>query len=169
MERRVALAIAEARAAGTLDMPVVPLIVASPSRHALQAAAAAHAASAAARGEDGVGEEEAATWSNAQPASPVAGSLTGSAEDEESPPLDVIFSSEVEHAVDGKPLPPPRPGAQSGETRADKPVDEPLPPLDQMVERIPAEVRATLEELFRARFVKVVKVPESALKTAESR
>jgi len=40
-----------------------------------------------------------------------------------------------------------------------------LPPLHELVERIPAEVRETLEELFRARFVNVKRMPKKALKT----
>ena len=40
-----------------------------------------------------------------------------------------------------------------------------LPPLNELVERIPAEVRDTLEELFRARFVNVKRMPKKALKT----
>lgn len=39
-----------------------------------------------------------------------------------------------------------------------------LPPLDELVNRIPAEVRETLDELFRARFVTVKRVPKKALK-----
>ncbi len=40
-----------------------------------------------------------------------------------------------------------------------------LPPLNELVERIPTEVRETLEELFRARFVNVKRMPKKALKT----
>lgn len=40
-----------------------------------------------------------------------------------------------------------------------------LPPLDSLVQRIPAEVRETLDELFRARFVRVQRVPKRALKS----
>lgn len=39
-----------------------------------------------------------------------------------------------------------------------------LPPLDALVQRIPAEVRDTLEDLFRAKFVRVQRVPKKALK-----
>lgn len=39
-----------------------------------------------------------------------------------------------------------------------------LPPLDDLIERIPGNVRETLDELFRARFVKVARVPKKALK-----
>ncbi len=46
------------------------------------------------------------------------------------------------------------------------PVDSgPLPPLEPLVQRIPAEVRETLEELFRAKFVGVRRVSARALKT----
>lgn len=40
-----------------------------------------------------------------------------------------------------------------------------LPPLSELVERIPSEVRETLEELFRARFVNVKRIPKKALKS----
>jgi hypothetical protein len=39
-----------------------------------------------------------------------------------------------------------------------------LPPLDDLVNRIPAETRQLMDELFRARFVTVKRVPKSALK-----
>lgn len=39
-----------------------------------------------------------------------------------------------------------------------------LPALDELVKRIPADVRATLDELFRAKFVAVRRLPKTALK-----
>jgi len=39
-----------------------------------------------------------------------------------------------------------------------------LPPLEELVKRIPPEVREALEDLFRAKFVKVKRVPKQALK-----
>jgi hypothetical protein len=39
-----------------------------------------------------------------------------------------------------------------------------LPPMDDLVQRIPAPVRETLEELFRARFITVKRIPQSAIK-----
>jgi hypothetical protein len=39
-----------------------------------------------------------------------------------------------------------------------------LPALNDLVQRIPANVRETLDELFRARFVSVKRVPKKALK-----
>lgn len=41
---------------------------------------------------------------------------------------------------------------------------KPLPPLDDLVQRIPAETRQLMDELFRANFVTVKRVPKSALK-----
>ena len=39
-----------------------------------------------------------------------------------------------------------------------------LPSLDELVKRIPADVREALDDLFRAKFVRVVRVPKQALK-----
>jgi len=49
------------------------------------------------------------------------------------------------------------------------PADQPdeksdLPPMEDLVKRIPAPARELMEELFRARFVTVKRVPQSALK-----
>lgn len=41
----------------------------------------------------------------------------------------------------------------------------PLPPLDELVTRIPPEVRASLDDLFRAKFIAVRRVPKTALKS----
>jgi hypothetical protein len=40
-----------------------------------------------------------------------------------------------------------------------------LPPLDQLVARVPAPVRAALEDLFRAKFVRVRRVSPTSLKS----
>ena len=40
-----------------------------------------------------------------------------------------------------------------------------LPPMEDLVKRIPAPTRELMEELFRARFVTVKRVPKSALKS----
>ena len=39
-----------------------------------------------------------------------------------------------------------------------------LPPMEDLVNRIPAPARELMEELFRARFVTVKRIPKSALK-----
>jgi len=54
--------------------------------------------------------------------------------------------------------------APAAEVEESGPPTGPLPPLDSLVQRIPTEVRETLEELFRAKFVTVRHVPAKALK-----
>ena len=49
--------------------------------------------------------------------------------------------------------------ADADEDAEDKAAGKDLPPMDALVARIPAETRQALEELFRARFVKVRKFP----------
>ena len=39
-----------------------------------------------------------------------------------------------------------------------------LPPLNELVERIPREVREVLDDLFRAKFTTVRRIPRQALK-----
>jgi hypothetical protein len=39
-----------------------------------------------------------------------------------------------------------------------------LPPMEDLINRIPAPARELMEELFRARFVTVKRMPKSALK-----
>jgi hypothetical protein len=54
--------------------------------------------------------------------------------------------------------------AKAREEIAEETEARPLPALDDLMKRIPAEVRETLEDLFRAKFVRVVRVPKKALK-----
>lgn len=51
-------------------------------------------------------------------------------------------------------------------THIENPTEEKseLPPMEDLVKRIPVPARAALEELFRARFVTVKRIPLSALK-----
>ena len=49
---------------------------------------------------------------------------------------------------------------------ANKPTDlSPLPSLEELVQRIPADARAVLDELFRAKFTGVRRVSKKSLKT----
>jgi hypothetical protein len=49
---------------------------------------------------------------------------------------------------------------------ANEPTDlSPLPSLDELVQRIPAEARAALDDLFRAKFTSVRRVSKKSLKT----
>lgn len=54
--------------------------------------------------------------------------------------------------------------AQPKEEAGDDAAAGALPPLNDLVQRIPAEVREALEDLFRAKFVAVKRVPKQALK-----
>jgi hypothetical protein len=44
----------------------------------------------------------------------------------------------------------------------------PLPELDTLVARLPGEVRETLEELFRVRFIAVKKLPKTAFNASSA-
>jgi hypothetical protein len=55
----------------------------------------------------------------------------------------------------------PNPAPATAEAEEDS---APLPKLDALIGQIPPAVRDTLEELFRARFTSVQRVPKSALK-----
>jgi hypothetical protein len=53
-------------------------------------------------------------------------------------------------------LPAPPLSAMAAPVRA-------TPPLEELIQRIPAELRGTLEELFRARYTAVRRIPPEAL------
>ncbi len=76
-------------------------------------------------------------------------------------PDDAVESAFLAEAKErGEPVAPPR---AADEAEAD---DEPkaMPPIADLVGKIPPEVREALEDLFRAKFVRVVRVPKKALK-----
>lgn len=77
-------------------------------------------------------------------------------------PDDAAESAFLAEARDrGEVVKPARATEDAAEEHADA---KALPSLDALVNRIPAEVRDTLEDLFRAKFVKVQRVPKRALK-----
>ena len=102
----------------------------------------------------------------------IAGRIAGPAPSEAPPPEDEGASlpppSESDEAAylagvaDGEeaPTPAPKPAAEISYAKD-------LPELDTLVGRIPPGVREQLEDLFRARFSKVVRVSEKALKEVE--
>ncbi len=59
-------------------------------------------------------------------------------------------------------LPAPKPTAAEEPEEAET---GPLPPVEKMLERIPPPVREMLDDLFRARFVRVTRIPRRALKS----
>jgi len=59
----------------------------------------------------------------------------------------------------------PTPAAnRAAAAEAEPDAKAPLPPLDDLVNRIPASTRELMDELFRAKFITVKRVPRSALK-----
>ncbi|PHX85912.1 MAG: hypothetical protein CK538_05095 [Opitutia bacterium] len=56
-------------------------------------------------------------------------------------------------------------GLSVAATRAEEIEKGPLPPLDEMIQRIPTAVREVLEELYRAKFTTVRRVPAKDLKS----
>ena len=63
----------------------------------------------------------------------------------------------AEQRLQGEAVIPPASLSEDG-------ADSPLPPLAELVQRIPAETRAVLDDLFRAKFTSVRRVPAKALK-----
>lgn len=63
---------------------------------------------------------------------------------------------------------------ERGDREPDLPVSEepdstePLPPVESLLEQIPPEAREVLDELFRARFTAVRRIPAGALKKSGS-
>lgn len=58
----------------------------------------------------------------------------------------------------------PTRGAPAATEDEDANASAPLPPLDDLVARIPPATRQMMEELFRARFITVKRVPRTAMK-----
>ena len=44
-------------------------------------------------------------------------------------------------------------------------LNSPLPPMDELIQRIPAGTRELMDQLFRAKFVTVKRLPPAAFKT----
>jgi hypothetical protein len=84
----------------------------------------------------------------------------GASSDEEGPPLEVIVGDESSEV--------PGVAARPAPTRQrDEDDAMPAPPLAELSGRVPPALQEAMEELFRARFVRVARVPVSTPK-AES-
>jgi hypothetical protein len=91
----------------------------------------------------------------------------GDADPEDGPPpfdeaAESAFLAETRERGD---VVPQRPAATAA---VDETSTTPLPGLDPLVERIPVSVRETLDELFRARFVAVKRLPKDVLDSARN-
>jgi hypothetical protein len=83
--------------------------------------------------------------------------------EDDMPPLWPDDAAEVAYLTEekSKGMSLPSPAITAAEETPDSGV--PLPDLDDLVQRIPPAVRVALEENFRAKFSKVVRVPKAAL------
>lgn len=112
---------------------------------------------------EGATEEDAATVETGgrRPAGSIDGPVPLS--DDDGPPLEVLAADESAMASmlpESVALPVPavvRPVEPESDNQA-------APAMEELVERIPAGVRELLDELFRARFVRVSRVPAPLLK-----
>lgn len=91
---------------------------------------------------------------------------TGTPFDGDEPPLDVIFADESSGSASEPEI--QRSRSERNSIEDDIADGKPLPSLDELVARLPAEVRETMETLFRARFTRVTRVPRSALNARTS-
>lgn len=81
--------------------------------------------------------------------------VIGAPDDEDGPPLDVIVATEQSEVSGIAPSAPPV--RRKAEDEA-----VPAPPLSELLPRVPAALQEAMDELFRARFVRVARVPEAA-------
>ena len=120
-------------------------------------------------------EQSSVTSSGTEPARPSSTAAEPSGEQTEEAPTDLgLPASEStnvwpDEAAEAAFLAETRGTEQSVGLRREAPVHEepvvaPLPKLDELVNRIPAESRELLEELFRAKFTTVRRIKQSDLK-----
>jgi hypothetical protein len=88
-----------------------------------------------------------------------------SAFDDDGPPLDILAADEASMGPLTNEVPRVVPVAAPRRDATVEPENLPTPSLDGLIERIPTPVRELLDELFRARYVKVTRVPAAVLKT----
>ena len=109
-------------------------------------------------------EPEAVSMDSA-PAAPESGGATSStpvSPEESGWPDAAAESAFLAEARSRGELPAPKPAPSEEVEEAEA---GPLPPMEKMMERIPPPVREMLDDLFRARFVRVARIPRRALKS----
>lgn len=135
----------------------LPLSVQAPSRHS--AVAGVVRASRAASGASDSGSAD--YWDEA--AAPSSPSEAGG--DDDGPPLEDLETQMQGDLAMQKSAHAGRVTRRASDASSNEEDDDvraskdPLPELDALVARLPAEVRETLDELFRARFVSVKRLP----------
>jgi hypothetical protein len=109
--------------------------------------------------------EPEAVSEDSAPAAPESGAVTANvavASEEPGWPDAAAESAFLAEAKSRGEVPAPKPATVEEVEEAES---EPLPPMDKMVERVPPPVREMLDDLFRARFVRVTRIPRRALKS----
>lgn len=164
---------AESAASAPPPRPGPPLI---PPPRASQTPAGPFVAGRPAAGEGAEGDEEAWPALVSAPGS-APGFAAGGGGEDDGPPLEELEAQMGrELAARDSSAAAVAPAARRRAAAPDEDEDDgarggkaPLPELDSLVARIPEDVRATLEELFRARFVAVKKLPKKLLQPAASK
>lgn len=108
-----------------------------------------------------VREPNAAEGDTADAVSPSVAEVTVAGAEPPAWPDDAVESAFLAEAKErGEPVVAPKPAEEAAEE------DDPkaMPAIADLVGKIPPEVREALEDLFRAKFVRVVRVPKKALK-----
>ncbi len=104
-------------------------------------------------------------------ANPFEGGLPPAAGEDDGPPPEALEAQMRAELAARDERPAASPAARRAASASDEDEDggsakTPLPELDALVARLPAEVRDTLDELFRARFVAVKKLPRKHFQAA---
>lgn len=129
-------------------------------------------------GASDIDDDAQPAFASAADASGLANAFDGGG-DEDGPPLDVLeaqMRSELAtRGASGSPALPRAPARRAaaedddGDATPGGGRGAPLPELDTLVARLPAEVRGALDELFRARFVSVKKLPKNVFQTSSAK
>lgn len=144
--------------------PLLPVRVAAFAPNAAGASAAAESAAAGAGAapavENSPFEDEPMPMEEGMPAFVPAAGLEGEAPQWPDDAAESAFRAEARDR--GETVKAARSTVDAVEEAAEA---KALPKLEEMVEKIPAEVRDVLEDLFRAKFVRVQKIPKRLLKS----
>jgi len=126
---------------------------------------AAAAVSGAAVSPAAAGSADTDDWADAQPVT----SDGGAGDDGEGPPPDALEAQMRGETAARNAAFSPRKKASVAREDETAVAAGPMPELDVLLARVPAEVKATLDELFRVRFQGVRRLPEKALINAQTK
>ena len=107
---------------------------------------------------------ESDDWADAEPFAPPVAPPPG--DDDSGPPLEAMEAQMRAELAGRNGRAPVRSKPARGPDEEQENPPAVLPALDTLIARLPDDVRATLEELFRVRFQAVRQIPRKALVTA---